>query len=75
MPSYTIIFVVLIIMIIFGAKPLTEQWTTYIKPPFNHVATGQSPLAHYAKYRYRLPYRYPFTFYKSYPFPHQSHLE
>lgn len=51
-----------------------EGWQSYSIPPYNYVKTGADPLYVYQRNRYRKPYRYPFKFISSYPYPHQTHL-
>ena len=52
-----------------------EGWANYERKPFNYLTTGSTPLNYYRKDLYRLPYRYPFTFQKSYPLPNQSYYD
>lgn len=52
-----------------------ETWANYVTPYYDYVKTGSDPLMYYAKPIYRKPYRYPFQFYKSYPYPHLSYYE
>ncbi len=49
---------------------LRENWQSYKQTPFGEVKTGQDPLYFYAYYRYRKPYRWPFRFHSTYPYPH-----
>lgn len=49
-----------------------EHFRSYIQPTYKHVKTGSEPMGFYVHPRYRKPYRWPFTFYKSYPYPHMS---
>jgi hypothetical protein len=53
----------------------TEGWTNYTAPYYDYKSTGADPLIYYARPIYRKPYMYPFTFYKSYPYPHMSYYE
>lgn len=75
----TLIFTLLLILIIITCclKKVTkdtsinkEEWQNYVQKPYNFLLTGRDPLYFYRKDRWRKPYRYPFTFYQSYPFPH-----
>jgi len=52
-----------------------EGWANYERKPLDILTTGSTPLNYYRKDLYRLPYRYPFTFQKSYPLPNQSYYE
>ena len=49
-----------------------EAFTTYTQNPFKYQKIGTSPLNYYPKPRYRLPYRYPYTFHSSYPTNHAT---
>jgi hypothetical protein len=49
-----------------------EAFTTYTQYPFKYQKIGTSPLNYYPKPRYRLPYRYPYTFHSSYPTNHAT---
>jgi len=46
-----------------------EQWTNYMRLPFDYLSTGSNPLNVYRKDLYRKPYMYPQKFYQSYPLP------
>ena len=74
---YTELIIILFFAVLFmnsGKKPkLQENWANYKIPPYNFVETGQDPLYFYRRDRYRKPYRYPFKFYQSYPYPHYSY--
>jgi len=52
-----------------------EEWANYTTPYYNYKQTGTDPLIYYARPIYRKPYMYPFTFFKSYPYPHMSYNE
>lgn len=56
-------------------KKNQEGWANYERKPLDYLTTGSTPLNYYRKDLYRLPYRYPFTFQKSYPLPNQSYYE
>ena len=59
-----------IIILLFLAILLScnkENFTGYIKNPFNYKEVGTSPLVFYNKPLYRKPYRYPFSFKTTYP--------
>ena len=51
-----------------------EKWEVYKQKPFNYMTTGVDPLYYKQVPTYRLPYRYPFTFFQSFPVPHMRHL-
>jgi len=52
-----------------------EHWANYRTRYYDYARTGTDPLIYYAKPIYRKPYRWPFTFFKSYPYPHMSYNE
>jgi hypothetical protein len=52
---------------------IQENWANYQTPYYDYALTGNDPLIYYTKPMYRRPYRYPFTFFKSYPYPHMSY--
>jgi len=53
---------------------MNEGWQDYTMKPYGYVKSGTDPLYFYGHNRYRKPYRYPFKYYRSYPYPHMSHL-
>ena len=52
-----------------------ENYVPYKIKPFDYLSTGSDPLYFYQLKQFRLPYKYPQTFYKSYPAEHQSYFE
>ena len=78
--SYLSNFTILIILIIIIIGYLKykniyiEKWQNYVLQPYGYVRSGNDPLYFYRKDRYRKPYRWPFQFYKSYPYPHMAPL-
>ena len=60
--------VILLLICLFMSKK--EDFTMYLQKPFDYQKIGTTTLSYYPKPRYRLPYRYPFTFYSSYPTNH-----
>lgn len=46
-----------------------EDWTDYMRLPFDFISTGSSPINFYRKDLYRKPYDYPYKFFSSYPVP------
>lgn len=62
----------------------TENWLDYkinplgddsnIRPNHFFLDSGFDPVNFYKRNRYRKPYRFPFTFYKSYPVQHKTYL-
>ena len=71
--TFVVLILVLIVLCIMKPEAL-ENWANYRQLPYGYVKTGSSPLSYYERPRYRKPYRYPFTFEKTYPVKHQSHL-
>ena len=61
-----------------------ENWLDYtinplgdnniIKDEHPYIDSGFDPINFYSRDRYRKPYRFPFTFYKSYPVQHKTYL-
>lgn len=70
--NYLLIILVILLYLCINRK---EQFQTYILKPFNYVKTGAEPIYFYKRNRYRKPYRWPFKFYSSYPYPNMSPLE
>ena len=52
-----------------------ENWEIYKQLPYDYIKTGSTPMNYYTHNKFRKPYRYPFTFMKSYPVNHLSHLD
>lgn len=48
----------------------TEGWQDYQLCPYGDVRSGSDPLFFYNYNKYRKPYRWPFRYYSSYPWPH-----
>ena len=68
------LFVFLIIVIILlSTKFNIEKWQDYTLKPYNYIFSGRDPLYFYRRDRYRIPYRYGFKFYQSYPIPHMTY--
>lgn len=53
---------------------IDEGWEDYRRPPYGYVSTGADPIYYYRRDRYRKPYRWPFRFSQSYPYPHLEPL-
>ena len=70
-----ILIILSFIVIFYFSNRKVEGWANYERKPLNYLSTGSTPLNFYRKDLYRLPYRYPFTFNKSYPLPNQSYYE
>lgn len=49
-----------------------EDFEVYKQKPFDYIETGSTPMGFYRKDAYRLPYRFPYQFAQSYPFPHMT---
>lgn len=52
----------------------SELFQDYKLFPYGEVYSGNDPLYFYNYNRYRKPYRWPFKYYSSYPYPHMSPL-
>lgn len=51
-------------------RSFEEGWQDYQLCPFGEVKSGSVPIYFYSYNRYRRPYRWPFRYYSSYPWPH-----
>jgi len=52
----------------------SEFFQDYKMCPYGEVYSGNDPLYFYNYNRYRKPYRWPYKYYSSYPYPHMSPL-
>ncbi len=73
-----VLFLLLIILISVSAAYLSFQQTnenfeTYFYDPFGYGSTGADPLTFYKYPIYRNPYRYPYKFYSSFPYPYLTY--
>ncbi len=73
-----ILFTFLIILIIILSyylisKKTIENYETYFYDPFNYGTTGSDPLSFYKYPIYRKPYRYPYQYYSSFPYPYLTY--
>ena len=50
-----------------------EHWQSYNQLPYDYIKNGSNPLSFYIRNRYKQPYRYPYKYYKSYPYPNMSY--
>lgn len=66
---FIIIFALICLSYLWRRPSMQEQWQNYMTSPFDFLDTGSNPLNFYRKDKYRKPYRWPFTFYQSYPLP------
>ena len=71
--NYNIIMVFILILILCYYNK--EDFTEYIRKPFNYRNAGTSPLVMYNKPLYRKPYRYPYIFRSSYPINYMSYYQ
>jgi hypothetical protein len=62
----------LLILTIYSNYRSEEGFQAYTQLPYGSVKTGADPIYVYRKDRYRKPYRYPFKFFSTYPYPHQE---
>jgi hypothetical protein len=69
-PSFILILIV--VGIYLGRN--SEYFQDYQLSPYGEVYSGNDPLYFYNYNRYRKPYRWPFKYYSSYPYPHMSPL-
>jgi hypothetical protein len=74
MNNLLILFIIIICLIIgyviFQKYNLLEQFVPYKKKPYDEWDTGSTPLNYYTLPIYTPPYRYPFKYYTSYPYPY-----
>lgn len=69
--GYFVFFILLFVIIVFyfgyywQNNNLKENWGNYITGPFNEIRSGSTPFYFYNRPQYRLPYRYPYTFYST----------
>lgn len=73
-----VVFTILIILIVVCACYLSsnqtmENFETYYYDPFNYGTTGSDPLSFYKYPIYRKPYRYPYKYYSSFPYPYLTY--
>ncbi len=52
----------------------SEPFQDYKLCPYGEVLSGNDPLYFYNYDRYRKPYRWPFKYHSSYPYPHMNPL-
>ena len=70
-----ILMIIFILIFLYGVYYVMElnknkeQWTNYMRLPFDYLSTGATPFDVYEKPLYREPYMYPQKFYQSYPLP------
>ena len=73
-----VVFTILIILIVVCACYLAsnqtmENFETYYYDPLNYGTTGSDPLSFYKYPIYRKPYRYPYKYYSSFPYPYLTY--
>lgn len=86
---YYLILIIVILIIFFCFQNISKQnepvkeefinlnkssWNLYRQKPLGYIKTGKTPMNYYVKIRYRKPYRFPFTYKKTYPYKHDSFL-
>jgi len=69
-----LVLVAAVLAMTFGRKTL-EGWQVYQQKPFQWMDTGADPMYYYPMKQFRLPYRWPLTFYQSYPYPHMANFD
>lgn len=72
------LFIILILLILTSLCYLNmyssiESFQTYSYMPFDYMTTGSDPLTFYQYPIYKNPYRYPYKFYSSYPYPYMTY--
>jgi hypothetical protein len=67
-------FILILIVVGFYLGINSESFQDYQLYPYGEVYSGNDPLYFYNYNRYRKPYRWPFKYYSSYPYPHMSPL-
>ena len=70
-----LIIIILVLAYYINYVPNREHWQSYNQAPFNYIKNGSSPLNFYIRNRYKTPYRYPYKYYKSYPYPNMSYYK
>ena len=73
-----ILFLLLILLIAICSAYLAfnqtqENFETYFYDPYGYGSTGADPLTFYKYPIYRKPYRYPFKYYSSFPYPYLTY--
>ena len=68
-----ILFIILLFIYLCMKKNEIESFQTYSYGPFNYMDSGSDPLTFYKYPIYRNPYRYPYKFYSSYPYPYMTY--
>lgn len=74
------LLILLAVLYAFNKKSLSsmsltgEPFQDYKLCPYGEVYSGSDPLYFYNYDRYRKPYRWPFKYHSSYPYPHMNPL-
>ena len=69
------LFILILIFVVIYLEINSEYFQDYKLSPYGEVYSGNDPLYFYNYNRYRKPYRWPFKYYSSYPYPHMSPLQ
>lgn len=72
--KYLVPLLILLIAAIGLVGGASEYFQDYKMCPYGEVYSGNDPLYFYNYNRYRKPYRWPYKYYSSYPYPHMSPL-
>ena len=72
--KYLVPLFILLIVAIELVSSSSEYFQDYKMCPYGEVYSGNDPLYFYNYNRYRKPYRWPYKYHSSYPYPHMSPL-
>ena len=67
------IVIVLIIFLSYNYFRVRESFVPYQTADFKEWKTGSTPLGFYNLPIYKPPYRYPFKYFSSYPYPYKRY--
>ena len=70
--KYLLPLLILLISAIGLSFSSNEYFQDYKLYPYGEVYSGSDPLYFYNYNRYRKPYRWPYKYYSSYPYPHMQ---
>lgn len=75
--NYYLLSIIVIVIAIIGKFLLKnvdlETFVPYQKKPYKEWSTGSTPLSYYTLPIYKKPYRYPFKYETSYPYPYRRY--
>ena len=67
-----LVLAIILLSISGGYGVYNEAFQDYKLFPYGEVYSGSDPLYFYKYNRYRKPYRWPYRYYSSYPYPHME---